>query len=72
MVLTVDYLRNIETHTLLAIDTNHVGDARFFNLANAMAAISATNASLGCPGGLGSGLDQLCDWQGRNHQQLCL
>ncbi|MGB8582836.1 MAG: TonB-dependent receptor [Candidatus Sulfotelmatobacter sp.] len=49
MVLTVDYLRNIETHTLLAIDTNHVGDARFFNLANAMAAISATNASLGCP-----------------------
>ena len=30
MVFTVDYLRNIETHTLLAIDTNHVGDARFF------------------------------------------
>jgi hypothetical protein len=50
MVLTVDYLRNIETHTLLAIDTNHVGDARFFNLANAMAAISATNAQFpGCP-----------------------
>jgi hypothetical protein len=49
MVLTVDYLRNIETHTLLAIDTNHVGDARFFNLANAMAAISTTNAQLGCP-----------------------
>jgi hypothetical protein len=31
MVVTADYLRNIETHTLLAIDTNHVGDARFFN-----------------------------------------
>jgi hypothetical protein len=44
MVLTADYLRNIETHTLLSIDTNHVGDARFFNLAAARAAISATNA----------------------------
>lgn len=50
-VLTIDYLRNIETHTLLAIDTNHVGDARFFNLANAMAAISATNSQFGCTGG---------------------
>ncbi len=50
MVLTMDYLRNIETHTLLAIDTNHVGDARFFNLANAEAAIVATNQQFpGCP-----------------------
>lgn len=31
VVLTVDVLRNIETHTLLAIDTNHVGDYRFPN-----------------------------------------
>ena len=29
MVLTVDYLRNVSTHNLLSIDTNHVGDARF-------------------------------------------
>ena len=42
MVVSADYLRNIETHTLLAIDTNHVGDARFFNPANAAAAISQT------------------------------
>ncbi len=49
-VLTMDYLRNIETHTLLAIDTNHVGDARFFSLANAEAAIVATNQQFpGCP-----------------------
>jgi hypothetical protein len=54
MVFTGDYLRNIETHTLIAIDTNHVGDARFFNLANAQAAISATNQQFGC----GSGFDQ--------------
>jgi hypothetical protein len=44
MVFTADYLRNIETHTLLAIDTNHVGDARFFNKANAQAAMIATAA----------------------------
>jgi len=50
MVFTMDYLRNIETHTLLAIDTNHVGDARFFNLANAQAAIAATTTQFGCAG----------------------
>ncbi len=27
MVLTVDYLRNVSTHNLLSIDTNHVGDS---------------------------------------------
>jgi hypothetical protein len=47
MVLTADYLRNIETHTLLAIDTNHVGDARYFNVANAKAAIANTLAACG-------------------------
>ncbi len=47
MVFTLDYLRNIETHTLLAIDTNHVGDSRYFNLANAQAAITATLAACG-------------------------
>jgi len=48
MVLTADYLRNISTHNLLSIDTNHIGDARFFNLANAQAAIATTNAGFGC------------------------
>ncbi len=41
-VLTVDFLRNITTHTLLGIDTNHVGDTRFFNRGAAQAAIAAT------------------------------
>jgi hypothetical protein len=45
MVMTLDYLRNIETHTLIAIDTNHVGDARFFYSANAQAAMIATAAN---------------------------
>jgi hypothetical protein len=55
MVFTADYLRNIETHTLLAIDTNHVGDARFFYKANAQAAISSTNQQFGCTNGFDQG-----------------
>ena len=50
MVFSADYLRNIETHTLLAIDTNHVGDARYFNKANALAAINTTLANCGVAG----------------------
>jgi hypothetical protein len=50
MVFTADYLRNIETHTLLAIDTNHVGDARYFNLPAAQAAIAATISACGVTG----------------------
>jgi len=51
MVFTADYLRNIETHTLLAVDTNHVGDARFFNKAAAISAINTTNGAFGCGSG---------------------
>jgi hypothetical protein len=50
MVLTIDYLRNIETHSLLAIDTNHVGDARFLDKTNAVAAINQTLANCGVSG----------------------
>jgi Carboxypeptidase regulatory-like domain len=46
-VFTMDFLRNIETHTLLAIDTNHVGDARFFNMTAARAAIASTLSACG-------------------------
>ena len=41
-VLSVDYVRNVNTHTLLGLDTNKVGDARFLSVANAQAAIQAT------------------------------
>src|SRR5690242_21848118 len=51
VVWTADYLRNVDTHTLLAIDVNHVGDVRFFNKTNALAAIAATTSGLGCGGG---------------------
>jgi hypothetical protein len=50
-VISADYLRNVGVHTLLAIDENHVGDARFLDVPGANAAISATNTSFGCGGG---------------------
>ncbi len=48
MVLSADFVRNVASHYLLSVDVNHVGDARFFNPANARAAISVTNNSFGC------------------------
>ena len=47
VVWNVDYLRNVGTHTLLGIDVSHVGDVRFFNKANAQAAIATTLANCG-------------------------
>ncbi len=59
-VLSVDYVRNVATHYLLGADTNHVGDARFFNLNAANNAIALTNAQFGCNTGTASG-DINCD-----------
>jgi hypothetical protein len=60
VVWNADYIRNVGTHTLLAIDVNHVGDVRFFNKTVAQNAINATltacgvatidAAITGCPG----------------------
>jgi hypothetical protein len=55
-VLSVDYLRNVGLHYLLGIDANRTGDAGYLDVPNAMAAIAATHASFGCPGGL-NGID---------------
>jgi len=46
-VVTVDYLRNVGTHTLLSVDTNHVGDFRTFNSGNALAAIQTVERFCG-------------------------
>jgi hypothetical protein len=51
LVLSVDYVRNVETGLPLSIDLNHTGDVRFFNAPAANYAINATNASFGCPPG---------------------
>ncbi len=53
-LLTVDYLRNVATHNLLSVDTNHIGDARYFNMTNALAAVSATNSAFSCGSGTAS------------------
>jgi hypothetical protein len=48
LVLSADFLRNVETHSLLGLDVNHDGDIKRFNLAAAQAAITATNSQFGC------------------------
>jgi hypothetical protein len=54
MVFSADYLRNIETKSLLGIDVNYVGSVKNFDANAAAAAITDTNASFGCgPGSLG-------------------
>jgi hypothetical protein len=55
-VVSVDFVRNVGLHTLLAVDENHDGDARFLDPAGANAAIDATNTGFGCPTGPG-GID---------------
>jgi len=47
MVFSADYLRNIETRTLLGIDINHVGDVSHFDPTAAQAAISDTLSACG-------------------------
>ncbi len=54
MVFSLDYLRNVGTHSLQSIDTNHVGAARYLDTNAALAAISATNNSFGCGTGTAS------------------
>jgi hypothetical protein len=50
MVLSVDFIRNVQTHYLLGVDQNHAGDIRYFNLGGANAAIATIIAN--CGGGV--------------------
>ena len=50
MILSVDYIRNVQTHFLLGVDQNHAGDISHFNPSGANAAIAATIAN--CGGGV--------------------
>jgi hypothetical protein len=49
MVLSVDYLRNVNLHYLIGVDANHSGDAspKDFNLAAAQTAIASTLSQCG-------------------------
>ncbi len=53
MVLSADYIRNIGLRYLIAVDMNHSGAARSFNLANAVAARDSAQTSNGCLAGAG-------------------
>jgi len=50
-VLSADYVRNVGLHFLIGYDTNHVGDAHFLNVPNALEAINATilTSGVSCP-----------------------
>jgi hypothetical protein len=47
MVLSVDFIRNVQTHFLLGVDENHAGDINTFNVGGASSAIAATLANCG-------------------------
>jgi hypothetical protein len=47
MVLSVDYVRNVQTHYLLGVDQNHAGDIRHFSLTGAQDAIATTLSNCG-------------------------
>ena len=57
MIFSADFVRNVGTHYLLAIDENHTGDVRYFNKPAALQAISATNQSFGC--GMGTDFNSI-------------
>ena len=48
LFLSIDYIRNVNTHSLMNYDVNDVGAASTLNVAAANAAISATESQLGC------------------------
>ncbi|MGE5205333.1 MAG: carboxypeptidase regulatory-like domain-containing protein [Chlamydiota bacterium] len=56
MIISADYIRNVQTHFLLGVDVNHAGDIHYFNMGGAQAAINDTNAAFGCPAG-SAGID---------------
>ena len=53
MMISADYVRNVETHGLLGVDVNHAGSTRYFNRTGALNAISTTNNNFKC----GTGTD---------------
>lgn len=54
VILSADYLRNVQTHYLLGIDENHTGDVRYFSKSAALEAIAATNQHFNCGTGTGT------------------
>jgi Carboxypeptidase regulatory-like domain len=59
LLLSADYLRNVETHALLNVDINHVGAARTFNATSAQLAVNNTVANCGA-GSVASSINGNC------------
>ena len=59
MVLSADFVRNVQTHYLLGIDANHAGDIRYFNKSAAQKAINVTLADCGV-GSIQTGISAPC------------
>jgi hypothetical protein len=57
LILSADFVRNVQTHYFLGIDENHTGDIHYFNKAAALQAISATTQSFGC--GIGTDFNSI-------------
>lgn len=47
MILSADYVRNVQTHYFIGIDENHEGDVRYFSKSAAQQAVAATLAVCG-------------------------
>jgi Carboxypeptidase regulatory-like domain len=47
MIISADFVRNVQTHYFLGIDVNHAGDVRYFDKAAAQQAIAATLTACG-------------------------
>jgi hypothetical protein len=47
LVVSADFLRNVTTHSLLDVDVNHVGSAKYFNATAAQQALAAAVAYCG-------------------------
>ncbi len=65
-VVELNFLRSVSTHSLLAVDTNHVGDYRTLNIGNANAAIAAVIANCGVGITITSTYSALCVNDPRN------
>ena len=49
MMISADYVRNVETHGLLGVDVNHAGSTRYFNRNGALNAIAPPTTISWCP-----------------------
>jgi hypothetical protein len=57
LFISIDYLRNVNTHSLMNYDVNHVGAASTLNTVAAQTAIATTTSAFGCSGAGAAAID---------------